>query len=65
MNLIVSDHHQERVEAVVDIIKAVTGHDSVSDTFIDRMNKMNFEELGRLVMKIAATRTVDDSIEML
>lgn len=52
--------HQERVEAVIEIIKTVTGEDAVPDTLIDRINNMDFEELGRLVMDIAEKRTLDD-----
>ncbi|WP_274652666.1 hypothetical protein [Paenibacillus humicola] len=60
-----SNRHQERVEAVVEIIKAVTGQDLVPDACIAKLNAMSFEELGTLVMRISSSRTADDLLRPL
>ena len=65
MRLIGNSRHKERVEAVVEVIKAITGQEIVSDDLLSKLNAMSFEELGALVMNFTASRSTDKSMEAL
>jgi hypothetical protein len=60
MRTISKCQHEDRVAAVLDIIRAITGGELVSEAYVGKLNAMSYEELGTLVMKIVKTRSVEE-----
>lgn len=60
MNEDTKTRHQERVDAVIEIIREITGEEHVPKALRDKLNAMSFEQLGQLAMRIAETRSVDN-----
>ncbi|AJY75410.1 hypothetical protein [Paenibacillus beijingensis] len=59
MNEVTKSRHQERVDAVIDIIKEITGDEQASEALRDKLTAMSYEQLGQLAMKISKTRSID------
>jgi hypothetical protein len=63
MRVVTRSQHEERVEAVIDIIQGMTGKDTVSEALKHKLHQMSFDDLGKFVMDLVTTRSVDELLE--
>jgi hypothetical protein len=59
MRNVTPHQHKERVEAVLDVMKEMTGQEDACENMREKLQAMTYEDLGRLVLEIVKTRSVD------
>lgn len=61
MRQITPEQYEDRIEAVLDIAESILGG-SVPALLISQLRAMSYDELGRLAMLLAETRSIEQCL---
>ncbi len=53
--------HKARVHTVIEVVKEVLDDSVLTDDFIAGLQRLSFEELGKFVLRLVTTRTLDQA----
>jgi|GEM_PF-5298465 len=53
---------EARVEAVLDVIRDISGCESVPEGCLERLRAMSFEELGQFALELVRSRSVEETL---
>lgn len=60
MSIDTNNRNQARVEMVIEIIKAISGKETIPEALKEKLNTMSYDEIGFFVMEIVKNRSVDE-----